>query len=89
MIITRPVIFFTTPAEVGDLKEYLLSTTHAVNSVVSILAFALLLIALVGLYDREARSAGKFGALGLRSGRGRDDVHDRRLVVYEAFAGHA
>ena len=63
MIITRPVILFTTPTEIGDFKEYVLGTTHAVNSVVSILAFALLVIALVALYDREARSAGAFGAL--------------------------
>ena len=42
---------------------YVLGTTHAVNGVVSILAFALLVIALVALYDREARSAGAFGAL--------------------------
>ena len=63
MIITRPVIFFTTPADIGDFKEYVLSPTHAVTSVVSILAFALLVIALVTLYDREARSAGAFGAL--------------------------
>jgi hypothetical protein len=63
MIITRPVILFTTPVEIQDLREYVLSTTHAVNSFVSILAFALLVIALVALYDREARGAGAFGAL--------------------------
>ena len=63
MIITRLVILVTTPAEVGPLKAYVLTTTHAVNSVVSILSFALLVIALVVLYDREARSAGAFGAL--------------------------
>ena len=63
MIITRLVIQFTTPTEIEPFKAYLLSTTHAVNSVVSILAFALLVIALVALYDREARSAGAFGAL--------------------------
>lgn len=63
MIITRPVILATTPTEIGAFTEYVLSTTHAVNSVVSILAFALLVIALVALYDREARSAGAFGAL--------------------------
>src|SRR4051812_17555713 len=63
MIITRPVILFTTPTEIGDFTQFVLSTTHAVNSVVSILAFALLVIALVALYDREARSAGAFGAL--------------------------
>ncbi|HEY5784796.1 MAG TPA: hypothetical protein VIT65_08460, partial [Microlunatus sp.] len=63
MIITRLVILFTTPAEIGPLKAYVLTTTHAVNGVASILAFALLVIALVTLYDREARSGGGFGAL--------------------------
>ena len=63
MIITRLVILFTTQAEIGPLKAYVLTTTHAVNSVVSILAFALLVIALVALYEGEARSAGAFGAL--------------------------
>ena len=63
MIITRLVILFTTPAEIGPFKAYILSSTHAVNSVVSILAFALLVIALVALYEREAGSAGGFGAL--------------------------
>src|SRR5829696_6057193 len=63
MIITRLVILFTTPAEIGPLKVYVLSTTHAVNSVVSILAFALLVIALVALYEREAGNAGGFGAV--------------------------
>ena len=63
MIITRLVILFTAPAEIGPLKAYVLTTTHAVNGVASILAFALLVIALVVLYDREARRAGGFGAL--------------------------
>ena len=63
MIITRLVILFTTPAEIGPLKAYVLTTTHAVNSVASILGFALLVIALVVLYDREAGRAGGFGAL--------------------------
>ena len=63
MITTRLVILFTTPAEIGPLKAYVLTTTHAVNGVVSILAFALLVIALVVLYEREAGSAGGFGAL--------------------------
>ena len=63
MIITRLVILFTAPAEIGPLKAWLLTTTHAVNGVVSILAFALLVIALVVLYEREARRAGAFGAL--------------------------
>jgi len=49
MIITRLVILFTTPAEIGPLKAYVLTPTHAVNSVMSILGFALLVIALVVL----------------------------------------
>jgi hypothetical protein len=63
MIVTRPVILFATPVEIGDFEQYVLSTTHAVVSVLSILAYALLVIALVALYDREAQSAGAFGAL--------------------------
>jgi len=63
MIITRLVILFTTPTEIGPFIAYVLTTTHAVTSVVSILAFALLVIALVAVYDREASSAGEFGAL--------------------------
>src|SRR5215207_360756 len=63
MIITRLVILFTAPTEIEPLKAYVLTPTHAVNGVVSILAFALLVIALVALYEREARSAGGFGAL--------------------------
>ena len=60
---TRLVILFTTPAEIEALKAYVLTTTHAVNSVVSILAFGLLVIALVAVYEREARSSGAFGAI--------------------------
>jgi hypothetical protein len=62
MIITR-LVLFTVPTEVEPLKAYLLTNTHAVNAVVSIFAFALLVIALVVLYEREARGAGAFGAL--------------------------
>ena len=60
---TRLVILFTTPAEIEALKAYVLTTTHAVNSVVSILAFGLLVIALVAVYELEARSSGAFGAI--------------------------
>jgi hypothetical protein len=31
MIITRLVILFTTPAEIGQLKAYVLTATHAVK----------------------------------------------------------
>ena len=61
--ITRLVILFTTPAEIEALKAYVLTATHAVNSVVSILAFGLLVIALMAVCEREARSSGAFGAI--------------------------
>ena len=61
--VTRLVILFTTPAETEALKAYVLTPTHAVNSVVSILAFGLLVIALMAVCEREARSSGAFGAI--------------------------
>src|SRR4051794_1796126 len=75
MIITRPVILFTTPAEIGDFTRFVVGTTHAVNSVVSILAFALLVIALVTLYDPGGEQRRRVRSSRLRSGGGRDDVH--------------
>ena len=62
VIITRLVIMLTLPA--GDeLEAYVLTATHAINSVVSIVAFALLLFALIAAYDREARPAGMLGVI--------------------------
>ena len=48
----------------GDLTEYVLGRTHAITSVASIVAFGLLVLALVAIYDREAQSAGWFGLIG-------------------------
>ena len=48
----------------GDLTEYVLGPTHAITSVASIVAFGLLILALVAIYDREAQSAGWFGLIG-------------------------
>jgi hypothetical protein len=62
VIITRLVIILTVPA--GDeLEAYVLTATHAINSVASIVAFALLLVALIAVYDREARPAGMLGVI--------------------------
>jgi hypothetical protein len=62
VIITRLVITLTVPA--GDeLEAYVLTATHAINSVASIVAFALLLFALIAAYDREARPAGMLGVI--------------------------
>jgi hypothetical protein len=48
----------------GDLTEYIVGTTHAITSVVTIVAFGLLVLALVAIYEREAPSAGWFGLIG-------------------------
>ena len=48
----------------GDLTEYVLGATHAITSVASIVAFGMLVLALVAIYDREAQSAGWFGLIG-------------------------
>ncbi len=63
VVLTRiPTILFLLPG--ADLTEYVLGTTHAITSVASIVAFGLLVLALVAIYDREAVSAGWFGLVG-------------------------
>ncbi len=66
VVITRLVIMFTIPAELGEpLRASVLSTVFAINSVASILTFALLALTLVALYEWEAREAGWFGVIGV------------------------
>lgn len=48
----------------GDLTSYVLGPIHAITSVASIVAFGLLVLALVAIYDRQAPSAGWFGLIG-------------------------
>ena len=65
VIVTRLVIMLTVPAEIEPLKAYVLTTTHAVNSILSIVAFGLLAVALVAVYELEAREAAVAGAIGV------------------------
>ena len=65
VIVTRLVIMLTTPTEIEPLTAYVLTTTHAVNSILSIVAFALLAVAVVAVYDLEARKAGGWAPSGL------------------------
>ena len=56
----------TTPAELGDgLKASALTPIFAVNSVASIVAFALLALALVAVDQWEAHAAGRLGVIGV------------------------
>ncbi|MGH3667454.1 MAG: hypothetical protein ACRDWF_04695 [Acidimicrobiia bacterium] len=65
VVVTRLVVALTVPTEVGLLEAYVLTATHAITSVVSIVAYALLVLALVAAYDREARPAGTLGVVAL------------------------
>ena len=65
VIVTRLVTMLTVPAEIEPLTAYVLTTTHAVNSILSIVAFALLAVALVAVYELEAREADVLGAIGV------------------------
>jgi hypothetical protein len=64
VVATRlPTILFIL-AGGGDLTAYVLGPEHAITSVASIVAFGLLVLALVAIYDHEAPSAGWFGLIG-------------------------
>jgi len=65
VIITRLVIMVTTPADIDSLKVYVLTVTHGINSVASIIAFAMLVVAVVATYDVQARAAGVLGVIAL------------------------
>jgi hypothetical protein len=61
---TRLVLMLTIPPELGDsLRTAVLSPINAINSVASIGAFALLALALVAVYERQASAAGWFGLI--------------------------
>jgi hypothetical protein len=63
VVVTRiPTILFALGG--GDLTAFVLGPTHGITSVASIVAFGLLVLALVAIYEREARSAGWFGLIG-------------------------
>src|SRR5919108_5250170 len=66
VIATRLVIMLTTPAELGDrLLASTLTPLFAVNSVLSIAAFAFLALALFAIYEHEALEAGWLGVIGV------------------------
>jgi hypothetical protein len=65
VIVTRLVTMLTVPAEIEPLTVYVLTTTHAINSVASVVAFALLAVAVVAVYELEAHEARVAGAVGV------------------------
>jgi hypothetical protein len=65
VVLTRLVIMTTTPTDIEGLTRYVLTPTHLITSVVSILAFALLVLALVASYDVQAGRAKVLGLIGM------------------------
>ena len=66
VIATRLVVMLITPTELGDsLMASALSPAFAVNSVLSIVAFGFLALALVAVYEWEGHAAGWFGVIGV------------------------
>ena len=64
VVLTRiPTILFLLGGD-SDLTAFVLGSTHAITSVASIVAFGLLVLALVAIYEREAQSAGWLGLIG-------------------------
>jgi hypothetical protein len=65
VIATRLVTMVTIPSDLSSLQAAVLTPLFAINSAASIVAFALLVLALVALYEREGRAAGWFGLIGM------------------------
>ena len=67
VVLTRlPTVLFLLTGD-QDLTAFVLGATHAITGVASIVAFALLVLALVAVYEREAARAGWLGLIGLAS----------------------
>jgi hypothetical protein len=64
VVLTRLVIMLTIPSDLAGVKAAVVEPAYAVNGVASIIAFALLALALVAIYEREAHAAGWLGLVG-------------------------
>jgi hypothetical protein len=65
VILTRLVIMATIPPDLAGVQVAVLEPVYAVNGPSSVLAFALLVIAIFAIYEWEAPEAGWLGVIGL------------------------
>ena len=65
VVVTRMVGLLTAPSDSEALKVVVLTATHAINSVASIVAYAMLVLALVACHSLQAPAAGVLGVIGL------------------------
>jgi hypothetical protein len=66
VVLTRlpSILFILGNPGADDLRAFVLGPTHAIIGFASIVAFSLLVLALVAIYEREAQSAGLLGLVG-------------------------
>jgi hypothetical protein len=65
VVVTRVVGILTAPTDTEPLKVVVLTATHGINSVTSIVAYAMLLFALVACHSFQSQAAGVLGVIGL------------------------
>jgi hypothetical protein len=65
IIATRVATLVIIPADLTALKVAVLEPAHAINGPATIVAFALLVVALVAIYERQAHAAGWLGVIGV------------------------
>jgi len=64
VVLTRlPTVLFLVAGN-EDLTTFVLGPTHAINGLASIVAFGVLALALVAIYERQAHAAGGLGVIG-------------------------
>lgn len=61
LIVVTRLVMLTVPTDIDGLMVYVLTPVWSVNSIVQIVAFGMLVIALVATYDVQAREAGVLG----------------------------
>jgi hypothetical protein len=62
VVVTR-LVMLTVPADIDGLMVYVLTPVWSVTSIAQIVAFAMLVVALVATYDVQAREAGVLGLI--------------------------
>jgi hypothetical protein len=62
VVVTR-IVMLTVPTDVDSLMVYVLTLTWSITSIVQIVAFAMLVIALIATYELQARETGVFGLI--------------------------
>lgn len=63
LVVISRLVMLTVPMDVESLMVYVLTLTWSITSIVQIVAFAMLVIALVATYDLQARESGVLGLI--------------------------